>query len=256
MGEATLPTWDEPRHPCAVLVRHPSDITDTKAEGLCQRIVPARQEEAARTEHRLENSWATTVDDKEHHEHHPLDTALQGLDDRDGPHRRPDRRMRSRGSPEFECRRAGTDQRAPEAVETDQNPGQETDSAYVGPYDEGFREEIFSYTGQEVTPPGEVADMVPCRSSLVLSSPEDPGLNPVLVTARYGFPEAEQGAAVDVNGTVQADFQVPVDQHDVDDETGPYDRHIGRPYLDRAELSTTGPPERRGGRLGPGAARP
>ena len=145
------------------------------------------------------------------------------------------------------CGSNGSPEPGPEAASSpaqeQQTPGAETPAsvAYTGPYDEEFRSDLATYTGQQVTLIGEVSDLTPSRSSLVLASPEDPDVDPLLVTARYGFPEAEEGAAVEVTGTVQADFQARADQDDVDAEAGFYDRHTGQPYLDQAELSTTNP---------------
>lgn len=124
----------------------------------------------------------------------------------------------------------------PSPTQQEPTPGAETTSAYTGPYDEEFRTDVSSYAGQQVTVTGEVADLVPSRSALVLTDPQNPDLDPLLVSARYAFPDAEQGAVVEVTGTVQTNFQARVDQGDQDDEAGFYDRHIGQPYLDQADL--------------------
>ncbi|MFI7481954.1 hypothetical protein ACH9EU_06005 [Kocuria sp. M1R5S2] len=128
---------------------------------------------------------------------------------------------------------------SPGTAETDEDPDDQATSAYTGPYDKEFRADLSSYAGQQVKLTGEVADLIPSRSSLVLASPEDPDLDPLLVSARYAFPEAEEGSDVAVTGTVQMDFQAGADQDDTDDEAGFYDRHVGQPYLDQAELSST-----------------
>lgn len=88
---------------------------------------------------------------------------------------------------------------------------------------------------------GEVTELVPSRSSLVLVSPQNPELNPLLVSAQYAFPEAEEGSLVEVTGTLRSDFQARIDQDDQDNEAGFYDRHVGQPYLDEAELVSTEP---------------
>ncbi|MFF0989864.1 hypothetical protein [Kocuria nitroreducens] len=95
-----------------------------------------------------------------------------------------------------------------------------------------------SCAGQQVSLTGEVSDLVPSRSALVLPDPENPDLDPVLVSAQYAFPDTAQGAVVEVTGTVPSDFQARVDQ---DDEAGIYDRHVGQPCLDRATLGMTAP---------------
>lgn len=124
-----------------------------------------------------------------------------------------------------------------------QTPGAEATSAYTGPYDEDFRADLSSYAGQQVTLTGEIADLIPSRSALVLTSPENPDLDPLLVSARYAFPDAEEGSVVEVTGTVQTDFQARVVQDDPDDEAGFYDRHLGEPYLDQAGLGAAEPAE-------------
>jgi hypothetical protein len=121
-------------------------------------------------------------------------------------------------------------------AQSDQTPDEQVPAAYTGPYNAAFRADVSSYAGQQVTLTGEVADLVPSRSALVLTDPEDPDLDPLLVSAQFAFPDAEEGAVVEVTGTVQTNFQARVDQDDVDDEAGFYDRHIGQPYLDQAGL--------------------
>ena len=145
------------------------------------------------------------------------------------------------------CGSNGSPEPGPEAAsspaQVQQTPGAEpsADVTYTGPYDEEFRSDLAAFTGQQVTLIGEVSDLAPSRSAVVLTSPEEPDVDPLLVTARYGFPEAEEGAVVEVTGTVQADFRTPADRDDADAEAGFYDRHTGRPYVDQAELSTANP---------------
>ncbi|MEX5298618.1 hypothetical protein RCG67_07535 [Kocuria sp. CPCC 205292] len=140
------------------------------------------------------------------------------------------------------CGTSSTPEPAPETETTpaqpEQTPGEQTTVAYSGPYDEEFRADVSSYAGQQVTLTGEVADLVPSRSAMVLTDPENPDLDPLLVSAQYAFPDAEEGAIVDVTGTLQTNFQARVDQDDVDNDAGFYDRHIGHPYLDQAGLGT------------------
>ncbi|MFI7584234.1 hypothetical protein ACH9DO_10610 [Kocuria sp. M1N1S27] len=131
----------------------------------------------------------------------------------------------------------------PGTAELEQTPaeevtGEEVVSVYTGPYDEEFRANVTSYAGEQVTLTGEVSELVPSRSSLVLTSTEDPDLDPFLVSAQYAFPEAEQGAVVEVTGILRNQFQARIDQDDQDNEAGFYDRHVGEPYLDQAALST------------------
>ncbi|PLC10832.1 hypothetical protein AUQ48_16035 [Kocuria flava] len=121
-------------------------------------------------------------------------------------------------------------------AQPEQTPGEQPTSTYTGPYDEEFRTDVSSYAGQQVTLTGEVADRVPSRSALVLTDPENPDLDPLLVSAQYAFPDAEEGAIVEVTGTLTTNFQARVDQDDVDNDAGFYDRHIGQPYLDQASL--------------------
>lgn len=138
------------------------------------------------------------------------------------------------------CGTSNTAEPAPETesspAQPEQTPGEQPTAAYTGPYDEEFRTDVSSYAGQQVSLTGEVADLVPSRSALVLTDPENPDLDPLLVSAQYAFPDAEQGAVVEVTGTLEANFQARVDQDDVDNEAGFYDRHIGQPYLDEAAL--------------------
>ncbi|WP_424346988.1 hypothetical protein [Kocuria sp. CH-021] len=119
-----------------------------------------------------------------------------------------------------------------------QTPGEQATVAYTGPYDEDFRADMASYAGQQVSLTGQITDLVPSRSALVLTDPKNPDLDPLLVSARFAFPDAEEGTVVDVTGTVQENFQAPVDQDDMDEEAGFYDRHVGQPYLDQAGLGT------------------
>ncbi|MFI7580918.1 hypothetical protein [Kocuria kalidii] len=123
-------------------------------------------------------------------------------------------------------------------AQLEQTPGEEVVSVYTGPYDEEFRADVSSYAGQQVTLTGAVSELVPSRSALVLTSTEDPDLDPFLVSAQYAFPEAEQGAVIEVTGILQEEFQARIDQDDQDNEAGFYDRHVGEPYLDQAALST------------------
>ncbi|KLU08464.1 hypothetical protein [Kocuria sp. SM24M-10] len=138
------------------------------------------------------------------------------------------------------CGTSNTPEPAPETetspAQPEQTPGEQTTAAYTGPYDEDFRTEAASYAGQQVSLTGEVADLVPSRSAMVLIDPENPELDPLLVSAQYAFPDAEEGAIVEITGTLQTNFQARVDQDDVDNEAGFYDRHIGQPYLDEASL--------------------
>lgn len=138
------------------------------------------------------------------------------------------------------CGTGHTPEPAPEtesdSAQPEQTPGDQPTAAYAGPYDEDFRTEADSYAGQRVTLTGEVADRVPSRSALVLTDPENPELDPLLVSAQYAFPDAGEGAVVDVTGTLQTNVQARVDQDDVDNEAGFYDRHIGQPCLDQASL--------------------
>ena len=106
-----------------------------------------------------------------------------------------------------------------------------------------MREGLAAHAGQQVRLTGEVADLIPSRSALVLTDPQDPEVDPLLVTARYTFTEAEEGTVVEVTGTVREDFTAPVVEEAVegDEEAGFYDRHLGEPYLDEAEMRATEP---------------
>ncbi|MFI7481310.1 hypothetical protein ACH9EU_02725 [Kocuria sp. M1R5S2] len=138
------------------------------------------------------------------------------------------------------CGAGNTPEPAPETesspAQTEQTPGEQATVAYTGPYDEDFRTNVASYAGQQVNLTGEIADLVPSRSAMVLTDPDNPDLDPLLVSAQYAFPDAEEGAVVEITGTLQTNFQARVDQDDVDNEAGFYDRHIGQPYLDQASL--------------------
>ena len=103
-----------------------------------------------------------------------------------------------------------------------------TSSSDLGPYTTHVREGLAAHAGQQVRLTGEVADLIPSRSALVLTDPQDPEVDPLLVTARYTFTEAEEGTVVEeaVEG---------------DEEAGFYDRHLGEPYLDEAEMRATEP---------------
>ncbi|GAA1757128.1 hypothetical protein [Kocuria aegyptia] len=121
-------------------------------------------------------------------------------------------------------------------AQTEQTPSDQATAAYTGPYNEDFRTNVASYSGQQVRLTGEVADLVPSRSAMVLTDPDNPDADPLLVSAQYAFPDAEEGAVVEVTGTLETNFHARADQDDVDNEVGFYDRHIGQPYLDQASL--------------------
>lgn len=119
-------------------------------------------------------------------------------------------------------------------------------SAYTGPYDERFRAELSTYSGQRVSITGEVRDLIRSRSSYEIGDPADPGLDPLLISARYAVPEVAEGTRVTVTGTVQEAFEPPVVEEttDNDAEAGFYDQHVGEPYLDEAQVEaveSTGP---------------
>ena len=118
-----------------------------------------------------------------------------------------------------------------------------TSSSDLGPYTAHVREGLAAHAGQQVRLTGEVADLIPSRSALVLTDPQDPEVDTLLVTARYTFTEAEEGTVVEVTGTVREDFTAPVVEEAVegDEEAGFYDRHLGEPYLDEAEMRATEP---------------
>ncbi|MUN64921.1 hypothetical protein GMA12_17540 [Kocuria sediminis] len=116
------------------------------------------------------------------------------------------------------------------------------DSIYTGPFDAAFRAELSDYTGEQVTLTGEISDLIRSRSSYLLASPADPGLDPLLVSARYAVPEVEAGTRVEVTGIVREEFAPPVEEKAVEagEEAGFYDRHVGEPYLDQAQVVATG----------------
>lgn len=116
----------------------------------------------------------------------------------------------------------------------------ETASTDLGPYTAQVRKDLAARAGQRVRLTGEVAELIPSRSALVLTDPADPEADPLLVTARYTFSGAEEGTVVEITGTVREDFAAPVAEED-DEDTGFYDRHLGEPYLDEAEVSATAP---------------
>ena len=144
---------------------------------------------------------------------------------------------------------AGTGQTTTPPQKTDESPEAsaparaEASSTDLGAYTAQVGEGLPTYAGQQVTLTGEVADLIPSRSALVLTDPEDPGVDPLLVSARYTFSEAEEGAVVEVTGTVREDFAAPVVEEATggDEESGFYARHLGEPYLDEAEVSAAEP---------------
>lgn len=130
----------------------------------------------------------------------------------------------------------------PEPAE--ESPGSaETATAYDGPYDRALRESLTDYSAEVITLTGEVAEVIPSRTSFEIVDPGDPDLDPLLVSARYAVPDIEAGDVVEVTGTVQQDFTAPVAGSAVDDdeETGFYEQHLGEPYLDEAVIEATGP---------------
>lgn len=129
--------------------------------------------------------------------------------------------------------------------ETDaESPGStEAASAYVGPYDQALRESLADYSGEAVTLTGEVAEVIASRTSLEIVDPDNPDVDPLLVSARYAIPDIETGDVVEVTGTVQQDFSPPVAEPAIegDEEAGFYEQHLGEPYLDEAVVEATGP---------------
>jgi hypothetical protein len=127
---------------------------------------------------------------------------------------------------------------------TEELPGStETAAAYVGPYDLALRESLADYSGEVVTLTGEVAEVVASRSSLEIVDPDNPDVDPLLVSALYAVPDVETGDVVEVTGTVQQNFSPPVVEPAVegDPETGFYEQHLGEPYLNEAVVEAIGP---------------
>lgn len=117
--------------------------------------------------------------------------------------------------------------------------------AYTGPYDAAFLEDLADYTGRQVTLTGRIGELVRSRSSYVLLGPAGPELEPLLVNDRYALPEAEEGALVEVTGTLRENFDPAVVEEAVGgEEAGFYDRHRGEPYLDQAQGTVTEPAAR------------
>ncbi|MEX5293915.1 hypothetical protein QYM41_01360 [Kocuria sp. CPCC 205268] len=112
------------------------------------------------------------------------------------------------------------------------------DLAYDGPYDEAFRAGLSDYAGEQVRLRGEVSDLIGSRSAYVITAPGAPGTDPLLVSARYAAPELEEGAVVEVTGTLREDFEPPVTEEagGDEDEQGFYAEHAGEPYLDEATV--------------------
>ena len=122
--------------------------------------------------------------------------------------------------------------------------GSEPSSGYVGAYDEAFRAELSSYTGQQVSLTGEVGDLIRSRSAYELASPTAPDLDPLLISAAYAVPDLQIGDTVTVTGTLREGFEPPVVEEavDGDEEAGFYDQHRGQPYLDEAQVEILNSP--------------
>lgn len=119
----------------------------------------------------------------------------------------------------------------------------EASSTDLGAYSADVRDNLSAYSGQQVTMTGEVSELIRSRSSYVIVSPQDPESDPLLISARYAVPEIEEGSLVEVTGIVRENFTPPVVEEatEGDEEVGFYDRHVGEPYLDEAELGVSEP---------------
>ncbi|MGK7222196.1 hypothetical protein ACSNO4_05305 [Kocuria flava] len=90
---------------------------------------------------------------------------------------------------------------------------------YSGAYNRDFSDDRALYEGQEVTLTGEVEDVV-SPYALQLSDPDDAELGSLLVLHQADLPDLEDGAVVELTGTLQASLDVPAAEEDLGVDLG------------------------------------
>lgn len=90
---------------------------------------------------------------------------------------------------------------------------------YNGAYNRDFSDDRALYEGQEVTLTGEVEDVV-SPNALQLSDPDDVELGSLLVLHDADLPELEDGAMVELTGTLQASLDVASAEEDLGVDLG------------------------------------
>ncbi|MEX5261681.1 hypothetical protein [Kocuria sp. CPCC 205263] len=90
---------------------------------------------------------------------------------------------------------------------------------YSGAYNRDFSDDRALYEGQEVTLTGEVDDVV-SPNALQLSDPDDVELGSLLVLHDADLPELQDGALVELTGTLQASLDVAAAEEDLGADLG------------------------------------
>lgn len=108
---------------------------------------------------------------------------------------------------------------SPAPQEGEETPPADVVAPYTGAYNQDFADDQALYEGQEVTLTGEVEDVV-APNALQLSDPDDVELGSLLVLHDADLPELEDGALVEVTGTLQASLDVAAAEADLGADLG------------------------------------
>lgn len=110
---------------------------------------------------------------------------------------------------------------------------------YNGAYTQDFVDDQALYEGKEVTLTGEVEDVV-SPNALQLSDPNDVELGSLLVLHDSALPELEDGALVEVTGTLQASLDVAAAEEDLGVDLGDELSDMeGESYVDASNVTVT-----------------
>lgn len=136
-----------------------------------------------------------------------------------------------------------------EVLESSPAPQEGDDTAadviapYNGAYTRDFSDDRALYEGQEVTLAGEVEDAV-TPNALQLSDPNDVELGSLLVLHDADLPDIEDGALVEVTGTLQASLDVAAAEEDLGVDLGDELSDMeGESYVRATEVTVTEPAE-------------
>lgn len=104
----------------------------------------------------------------------------------------------------------------------------EGELAYEGPYDQAFYDEATTYVGQQVTVSAEVSETISPDVFAIAGA-----VDPLLIVEEQEIPPLDEGATVQVTGTVQDDFAVTTVEEElgvdlVDEDFADYE---GQPYI-------------------------
>ncbi|KLU11500.1 MULTISPECIES: hypothetical protein [Kocuria] len=127
---------------------------------------------------------------------------------------------------------------SPAPQEAGETPA-DTIAPYSGAYNRDFYDDQALYEGQEVTLTGEVEDVV-SPNALQLSDPNDVELGSLLVLHDADLPELQDGALVEVTGTLQASLDVAAAEEDLGADLGDELADMeGESYVRATEVTVT-----------------